>query len=90
MRNDDLPRQEDPRDPCLVQPNRKDAGESDRFAKNGYNRRNGRIYYDQKEFARQMSRQDRARTLQTLCSQMDLQQGRREVPNFPLRRLFGK
>lgn len=52
MRNDDLPRQEDPRDPCLAQRNCKDIGESDGFIKNGYGRRDGRIYYDQKDSAR--------------------------------------
>jgi len=52
MRNDDLLRQEDPRDPCLVQRSCKDAGKSDGFAKNGYGRRDGRIYNDQKDFAR--------------------------------------
>lgn len=36
MKNDDLPRQEDPRDPCLIQRSGKDAGESDGFAKNRY------------------------------------------------------
>jgi len=52
MRNDDLPRQVDPRDPCLTQHSGKDIGESNEFAKNRYGRRDGRIYYDQKDSTR--------------------------------------
>lgn len=67
MRNDDLPRQEGPRDPCLAQRNSKNFGESDEFAKNGHGRRNRSFYYDQKDSTRQVSSQDGTGTLHALC-----------------------
>lgn len=66
MKNDDLPRQEDPRDPCLAQCNSKNFGKSDGFAKNGYGRGNRSFYYDQKDPARQVSSQDGTGTLHAL------------------------
>lgn len=67
MRNDDLPRQADPRDPCLAQRNSKNFGESDEFIKNGYSRGYRSLYYGQKDPPRQVSSQDGNGTLHEFC-----------------------
>lgn len=72
MRNDDLPRQEDPCDPCFAQRNSKNFGESNGFAKNGHDRGHRSFYYDQKDPAGQVSSQDGTGTLHALCPKMVL------------------
>jgi len=67
MKNDDLLRQEDPRDPCLAQYNSKNFGKPDGFAKNRYGRGNRRFHHDQKSPAGQVSSQSRPGALHAVC-----------------------